>query len=644
MMFSTGGFRYIKFIPSRPLASGPLNFNLRILIFAIPKLSLMKKLLVTSYLLLVTSYFAIGQTWSEVGKGLSPNITNVNSLYVSGQNRLIISNTSIVSPDSVMVWNDTAIIAPWDTIRNLVGCGFSDSFGFHDSVTYCATDYQGLTISGSLLGDFYSYQDTLYEYFWPNIYIDVGCPPVVNKMAVYNNRYLWYISNSYFYCYSPYIGYGLFDYIVSGAHCLLPYHNVLYVGGSIDSNHYPVIVFDSSATDSSSRYVSYSNSITKLSGSVWAMAVFNNSLYVGGDFPGNLARWNDTTHAWNVINGIPGTIYALQEYNGRLYIGGKFDSVYSYNDTLFSGIGHISAGDSVTSFAVYDSSLYVGGYFSDVNGVAHTTHLAKYNTPYVKPAKCSGYMATISVLEVDAKCGDTSKLAVVANAGTAPYTYLWSNGATTASIDSVSGIYSVTVTDGNGCKALTSANVNGPTPFKAKVCSYTGVKCYGETGCITACAVGGSKPYWYEWNDGQTTQQLCVSFPGTFTCDVIDSNGCVAAMSSTIIIPPPISIKTDSIDIAACNGAAWVKVSGGVSPYSYLWSNSATTDSISKLCAPGNYCCLVIDSNGCRDSVCIDVSTVSGINSLFNDIMRVLVCIRIRATAYLFFKPIANGH
>jgi hypothetical protein len=79
-------------------------------------------------------------------------------------------------------------------------------------------------------------------------------------------------------------------------------------------------------------------------------------------------------------------------------------------------------------------------------------------------------------------------------------------------------------------------------------------------------------------------------------------------------------ITTDSIGTytsGGCNGIASVTVvSGGVPPYTYLWSpGGQTTDTIKNQCE-GDYCCTVTGANGCSENVCVVVTNTTGVEQL----------------------------
>jgi hypothetical protein len=67
---------------------------------------------------------------------------------------------------------------------------------------------------------------------------------------------------------------------------------------------------------------------------------------------------------------------------------------------------------------------------------------------------------------------------------------------------------------------------------------------------------------------------------------------------------------TNSVDSTTCDGIITTTVTGGTSPYTYLWSNGSTTFEIPYLC-PGQYCCYVTDANGCNLTLCDTIGVQS---------------------------------
>lgn len=209
-------------------------------------------------------------------------------------------------------------------------------------------------------------------------------------------------------------------------------------------------------------------------------------------------------------------------------------------------------------------------------------------------------------------CNGTA--AANASGGTGPYTYLWSpSGGTAATASALCpGLYSVQVTDANGCAVTGQVLLTQPLPLTANVTDLD-VSCFGACdGSATSTPVGGTPGYTYSWapsgGTGQTTTPLC---PGTYTATVTDANGCTTTGTATITQPPLLNTGATHTNVTCngvCNGTAFSNPSGGVGPYTYLWQPGAlTTPSINGLCA-GSYTLTVTDSRGCTRTTTVTIT------------------------------------
>ncbi|WP_439151174.1 HYR-like domain-containing protein [Winogradskyella sp.] len=131
----------------------------------------------------------------------------------------------------------------------------------------------------------------------------------------------------------------------------------------------------------------------------------------------------------------------------------------------------------------------------------------------------------------------------------------------------------------------------------------TDVLCRTEaTGAIDIAVSGGSSPYSYSWNNGETSEDLVNVIAGNYTVTVTDANGCEISQNFIIYQPAKELTSTGSKSDVLCNGdntgSIDLNVNGGTAPYSYLWSNGATTEDISNLVA-GTYSVTITDANGC---------------------------------------------
>lgn len=207
---------------------------------------------------------------------------------------------------------------------------------------------------------------------------------------------------------------------------------------------------------------------------------------------------------------------------------------------------------------------------------------------------------------------------VQVSGGTSPYTYLWSNNATSASISQLSpGTYSVTITDANGCTTSTSLTISEPSLLEV-VASSNDVSCNGgNNGSASSIVTGGTAPYSYSWNNGTNNASVSGLSAGTYSVTVTDANGCTASSSTSIQEPTAISLSTSTSD-ASCSqindGSVNLSVSGGVGPYNYLWSNGETTEDLNNL-ASGSYSVTVTDQNGCTANTSATVNQQSTISA-----------------------------
>src|SRR5690606_25274181 len=124
-------------------------------------------------------------------------------------------------------------------------------------------------------------------------------------------------------------------------------------------------------------------------------------------------------------------------------------------------------------------------------------------------------------------------------------------------------------------------------------------------------------PYTYLWNNGETTPTISGLVAGNYSVGITDANGCTVSQSFNITQPTALTASTSQSNIA-CNGedtgVASITVSGGVAPYTYLWSNGETTAAITGLTA-GTYTVDVTDANGCTLTRSFDIQQPTALNA-----------------------------
>jgi large repetitive protein len=197
--------------------------------------------------------------------------------------------------------------------------------------------------------------------------------------------------------------------------------------------------------------------------------------------------------------------------------------------------------------------------------------------------------------------------------GTAPYVYIWSNGATSQDLATLAaGIYEVTVTDNNACTIGGAIAITQPAAGLSASVVGTNVLCFGNaTGAADLTVAGGTAPYLYAWSNSATTQDLSALSAGAYGVTVTDNNGCTIAASVSITQPAAALggaiAGTNVLCFGNTTGAANLTVAGGTAPYIYAWSNSATTQDLTALAA-GTYDVTVTDNNGCTIGLSVSIT------------------------------------
>ncbi|MCB0534050.1 MAG: DUF11 domain-containing protein [Lewinellaceae bacterium] len=200
--------------------------------------------------------------------------------------------------------------------------------------------------------------------------------------------------------------------------------------------------------------------------------------------------------------------------------------------------------------------------------------------------------------------------------GVPPYTYWWSNGVTTASVNNlVAGIYSLTVSDNAGCTAVALYQISQPAGISATP-NIHDVNCFGfDDGQITlGNPVGGIPPYNFQWVGPGIPiafgQEITDLVAGQYTVTISDSKGCTRVYNYLVNQPTEIQVDIP----VQCENMAFAMATGGTQPYVYDWRLGgpagqvvATGPNPTNLPA-GNYFLVVSDDVGCTGTAQFAVS------------------------------------
>lgn len=274
------------------------------------------------------------------------------------------------------------------------------------------------------------------------------------------------------------------------------------------------------------------------------------------------------------------------------------------------------------------SGLLAGAYSVTVTDSRGCTGTA--NTTVTQPAVISA-TPTITPANCFGQASGAISLAVAG--GTAPYTFLWNDGASTQNRTGLAaGNYSVVITDSRGCtQAVNSLTVTQPAAALTLTTSVVNQTCSGvNNGSATVTPAGGTAPYSYDWSGNPTgdgTATITGLAGGSYSVTVTDAKGCTAVASVVVSQAAPLTLSATSVR-PTCppgvvtlgnDGSITLTVNGGATPYGFVWtasnggavpSGQSTNQNLTLLVA-GTYSVTVTDANTCTATTSVTLTNIN---------------------------------
>lgn len=338
------------------------------------------------------------------------------------------------------------------------------------------------------------------------------------------------------------------------------------------------VVLSNSYTD-----ISLSNSTTwNLSGTMAAGAIDYRSDATGSNYWGNNIFYSNGSSSWAILIDSTGNI---------------LDAVFWGYDT--TSINNFST--TVGSLVVTNNGAWAGQ-GSNASCGNSISRIGSNDNNNGSDWSC----ATITM-------GTTNSGLSIPFTGQYSYTYVWSTGDTSSTISNLGpGLYSVTISDNNGCMVIDTAIISEPVILNANASVDSTISCFGfDNGIASAMPSGGTAPYSFIWSTGDTSSTISNLAPGSYYIHVTDSNGCVDSdtlyMTEPTMLATSVSSITGTTCISATDGSATVSSSGGTGSHVYMWSDGSS-NAVNSGIGVGNYTVTIADANGCSDTLMVAIS------------------------------------
>jgi gliding motility-associated-like protein len=226
------------------------------------------------------------------------------------------------------------------------------------------------------------------------------------------------------------------------------------------------------------------------------------------------------------------------------------------------------------------------------------------------------------VNDVSCNGGNNGSVLITPSGGTPAYSFLWTGalfGYISTDEDPTgmpADVYSVTITDGNGCIQVYTdlLSISEPTPLIMTLDGSTDVSCFGgNNGTANITVTGGSAPYVFSWVGAVNGPASSVEDPDdlradTYSLFILDNNACFLSSFNFLTIdqPPGITVSVDLVTDVDCHGEATgaieITPAGGTPAYTYSWTGPngfTSTDEDPTGLAAGDYSLMIFDGNGC---------------------------------------------
>lgn len=206
----------------------------------------------------------------------------------------------------------------------------------------------------------------------------------------------------------------------------------------------------------------------------------------------------------------------------------------------------------------------------------------------------------------------TGSISLNISNGTAPYSPVWSNGATTNNIVNLTAnYYCVTITDAALCRLILCQTLVEPAQL-VTTATTVATECGKSEGEINLSTTGGTPNYTYQCSESHSGSHITGLHPGTYTITTIDANNCTETIQATINFYGSNTVNITQTQSILCHGnkeaALSANMLAGCTPYTYSWSVAGQNASTISNIGSGTYSITIQDHYGCTGTASYDIT------------------------------------
>ncbi|MBR1769785.1 MAG: gliding motility-associated C-terminal domain-containing protein [Bacteroidales bacterium] len=229
--------------------------------------------------------------------------------------------------------------------------------------------------------------------------------------------------------------------------------------------------------------------------------------------------------------------------------------------------------------------------------------------------KYTGYDFDLNITNTGCSSENNGKAEVISHSFPTQVHYQWSaSDIDNAKVENLAmGSYYVKVSDENGCSLQKTFSVGAYDDLNVSAEKQNNSCEDVNNGKIHISISGGNAPYSVQWSNGETDTLIENLPPGIYNYIVKDNSECSVSGDIEIKSQDTIHIlleKTFNNCYEGCSARITGNVYGGSEPYSFVWSNGATSQNISDLCN-GLYSVILTDNNGCKATAQEEITNIN---------------------------------